>query len=844
MDYEPLDLGAYVNSYDELKFKDPEPWRGRVILHGLPFVFAEERGRSRIVRVTPDQPISIPVVTPVACSTLTFAHRVNDARGPGLAPVGRDNGFYIFTFSDGRTIQAGIRNGFEIAPPWLGDLRDYGVAASLAVPDRENSLPDRYQGAFADTGVRQSEVVYAGAWSSSYRAGTIDYAGWRFYLWSWINPRAGVGVVRIDLVALEGVLEIGGICIGFVDEHPLRPEPARVVVAEVPAGYLGDVAELAIDVDRGTVGYTTVLAQTPADDDPLSSWGDDPDAGLGSVYARVSALPSSTVRLVASGQSLADARWGDLRRQGSTGSGPVRVTECGRNWVRTKIVDDATGETMPCRVHFSSPEGVPYQPYGHHQHVNSDLPSWHVDVGSDVRLGRTTYAYVDGSCEGWLPRGPVRVQVARGFEYQSLDDFVSIGDETQELTLRLKRTYDPSEEGWYSGDTHVHFISSFGGLREAAAEGVSVVHLLLSQWGSLFTNTEDFVGHTLASRDGKTLLHASQENRQHFLGHLSLLGLRESVMPWCTAGPPEAEMGGGLEATLSDWADQCHTQGGTVIVPHFSVPNGETATLISTGRVDALEIYPFGFQERAFIEYYRYLNAGFRLPVAGGTDKMSNSIPIGLSRTYVRIDDAQDLSLESWCDGLKAGRSYMSTGPLLDLEVDGIGVGGTVHLPGGGGTVAVRATAKSIFPMFRMELVYRGIVVANSDSGTGAHELSISEELRIDRQGWICVRVGGGPERLARHRDHGRMVIVAHSSPIYIVCGGLQYTGDRDALEYTMGMVERGRSYVKDFAPTDIGPDVLHHHGRNHAEFLLKPFDEARAALEQMLRAAHHPQQG
>jgi hypothetical protein len=79
-----------------------------------------------------------------------------------------------------------------------------------------------------------------------------------------------------------------------------------------------------------------------------------------------------------------------------------------------------------------------------------------------------------------------------------------------------------------------------------------------------------------------------------------------------------------------DWADRYHAQGGAVVIPHFPAPNGELAPLIATGRAGALE---FGeLQERAFIEYYRYLNAGFRLPGSGGTDKMSNEVPIGLSR--------------------------------------------------------------------------------------------------------------------------------------------------------------------------------------------------------------------
>jgi hypothetical protein len=102
-----------------------------------------------------------------------------------------------------------------------------------------------------------------------------------------------------------------------------------------------------------------------------------------------------------------------------------------------------------------------------------------------------------------------------------------------------------------------------------------------------------------------------------------------------------------------------------------------------------------------YLHYYRYLNAGFRLPIAGGTDKMSNGVPIGLSRTYARLGPDDDFGYDAWCAALRAGRSYMTSGPLLGLSVNGANIGDTVRLPDSGGTVAVEATAVSIFPMFR-----------------------------------------------------------------------------------------------------------------------------------------------
>jgi hypothetical protein len=827
VDYEAIDLTPFVNAHDDVTVPGVEMWRGKSVLRGLPFVFAERDGETRLLRVEPGDSLTVPVESrAVPVRTVTFAHRTRDSVEASFAPVGRENAVYTFVFADGAAVRVPIREGFEVSvcPAW------WGHRPSLAVPDQSDSLPDRDHGAFEDTGFRQTEVVEAGRWGVQAGAG-----GWRYYLWSWVSPRPEHDLIRIEIEGRGAVVEVGGVCLGFADEHPLQPEPARVVVAGTPADYSGDGSDLTLEIDRGSAGYATPLVRQPEAGDPFSAWGDAPGAEVAGVYARVSSTDSGTVRQLAGGQLVAQARWSDLRANGLAGVAGLRVTELGRNWVRTAIVDDATGEPVPCRVHFSSPDGVPYQPYGHHHHVNSDLDSWHIDVGADVRLGRTTYAYADGACEGWLPRGQVRVRVTRGFDYQPVDAIVPVGDDTRELTLRVKRLFDPARDGWHSGDTHVHFVSSFGGLKEAAAEGVSVVHLLQSQWGSLFTNIEDFLGRPVTSDDGKTILFTSQENRQHFLGHLSLLGLKQPVTPWCTAGPAEAEMGAGLDATLSDWADRCHAQGGTVVIPHFPEPDGEPATLIATGRADAVESLGAG-QDLMYLHYYRYLNAGFRLPIAGGTDKMSNGVPIGLSRTYARLGPDDDFGYDAWCAALRAGRSYMSSGPLLRLSVEGADIGDTVRLPDAGGTVAVAATAASIFPMFRLELVHSGRVIASSDSESGSHELRINENVTIDRPGWICVRVdGGGPDHLTHHRDVWGRAIMAHTSPVYIACGAREHPADREALEQISTLIERARSYVENRAAISAGTDVLQHHGGNHREYLIRPFDQARTAIERRL---------
>ncbi len=396
------------------------------------------------------------------------------------------------------------------------------------------------------------------------------------------------------------------------------------------------------------------------------------------------------------------------------------------------------------------------------------------DVGGDLRLGQISYAYVDGRCEGWLPRGEVLVDVAQGFEYLPLRTRVTIEPGQQELTLRLRRFADLNAGGWFSGDTHVHFLSSNGGIVEARGEGVNVVNVLQAQWGSLFTNTEDFTGEPHVASDGRTIVWIGQENRQHVAGHMSLLGLRRPVMPWSSDGLGEAELGGAAETTMSSWADRAHEQGATVVTPHFPSPNGETATLIATGRTDAIEMIRHGPYEHA--TWYRYLNAGYRLPLAGGTDKMSADTPVGLYRTYARLLPGEDFSHDAWCAALRAGRTFHSGGPLLTLTVDGSEIGDTIKLPRGGGSVEVAASAESIFPIGALEIVQDGRVVATStavEAGDGRWRIAFRDRVEVAGHGWIAARVGGPRYWDAvRHRDSWARPVFAHTSPIYVAVGG------------------------------------------------------------------------
>jgi len=73
--------------------------------------------------------------------------------------------------------------------------------------------------------------------------------------------------------------------------------------------------------------------------------------------------------------------------------------------------------------------------------------------------------------------------------------------------------------------------------------------------------------------------------------------------------------------------------------------------------------------------WYHVLNCGFPLKASGETDfPCMSSRSVGQGRTYVRLEQIERLDYKAWCDGIRAGRSYVSDGyaHAVDFQVAGV----------------------------------------------------------------------------------------------------------------------------------------------------------------------------
>ena len=148
---------------------------------------------------------------------------------------------------------------------------------------------------------------------------------------------------------------------------------ALTVIAVSEQKILGTVT--LDEVDRGAATYAHALPEADAEaflTDPHKGFGEAQNGTGNPSYVEIAAVPSATVTVKRGGEVIGAVRWGEVETNGKAATPRVRVEllDRGRNWVRTTVLDDETGKPVPCRVHFRSPEGIPYQPHGHPDHAH------------------------------------------------------------------------------------------------------------------------------------------------------------------------------------------------------------------------------------------------------------------------------------------------------------------------------------------------------------------------------------------------------------------------------------------------------------------------------------------
>src|SRR5262249_45580019 len=140
-------------------------------------------------------------------------------------------------------------------------------------------------------------------------------------------------------------------------------------------------------------------------------------------------------------------------------------------------------------------------------------------------------------------------------------------------------------------------------------------------------------------------------------------------------------------------------------------------------------------------------------------------IAIGALRTYVRLEPGEEFDYQAWNRAIRRGRTFVSCGPLIELEVEGREPGDEIALPKGGGTLNVRATARSAQRFERIEIVVNGLVVARGDVGADGLAAELSAAVEVAESSWIAARCYGRDKLWTT----SPIDVGAHTSPVWVV---------------------------------------------------------------------------
>jgi hypothetical protein len=350
-----------------------------------------------------------------------------------------------------------------------------------------------------------------------------------------------------------------------------------------------------------------------------------------------------------------------------------------------------------------------------------------------------------------------------------------------------------------NADLHVHM--NYGGhylntparmLAQQDAEDLDVVYNLIVNKEERFPDIAQFSAAPDPASGQRVLFHA-QEYHTSLWGHVGLLHLSDHLLlPGYTAYRHTA--------LASPWphngaiADLAHAQGALVGYVHLADAeirpetdrslSNELPADVAKGKVDYLEV--MGFSDHCITAgiWYRLLNLGYRVAAGAGTDAMANYAslrgPAGDVRVFLETGGAKTPA--ALYSALKEGRTFVSNGPLLGLELAGLRPGGVLREAAG--PVPFRVALRSPVAVDHLELVHNGKVIRTFALTGNRRNLDASGEVTLPAGGWLLLRAWN---------EHADPLVLdlypyATTGPIYLELPGGPESAGEDAAFFVTWM--------------------------------------------------------
>lgn len=462
--------------------------------------------------------------------------------------------------------------------------------------------------------------------------------------------------------------------------------------------------------------------------------------------------------------------------------------------LRIKVVDQKTGEPTHCRIAVVGPDGNYYLPGADDLSPYVFSGRWPAEGVWGNRTGKAPYRYLGkfffsrGESEVAVLPGTVRIEVSKGFEYVPTTITRNVTKESvNTIDVEITNPDSLEKHGYYSGDAHLHFP------RRSDRDDQVIVDLLAGEgikFGSILAYNEPAgpyagVMQEMASPQlrqlGRKSIHTAsgvqiisgQEYRTAHFGHLNLY-LRDTLI--ADGKRYNADQG----PIYGELIRPTRASGGIAIMAHGGYGQ-EIYADVALGELDAVELLQFGvYRGIGRDDWYRILSSGYRFPAVGASDYPACRW-LGDARTYAYVD--HEPNIEEWLRAVAKGRSFITTGPLLLLEVNGHRPGDRLDNPES--IVKIHIKLRSdVAPVTTVELLVNGNVSKAFPVQTKPGEwIELDETVAIEKSAWLAARAYGlSPGGMANAE--------AHTNPVYLYRDG-KAPFDKDAIDAWIDRIDQ-----------------------------------------------------
>jgi hypothetical protein len=460
------------------------------------------------------------------------------------------------------------------------------------------------------------------------------------------------------------------------------------------------------------------------------------------------------------------------------------------------VVDKATGKPVPCRVHLKDAGGKGLKA--------EQLPFWN------------DHFVCPGAVALDLAPGKYTVEIEHGPEYSLYADaFTLEAGATKKLRVELQRLVDMPAKGWWPGDTHVHRPVQDMELLMRAEE----LHIapVITWWNkrNLWAR-EKLPDEPLVRFDGNRFYHlmAGEDEREggallyfHLKRPLDITeATREFPSPLKFAAEARKHQGAWIEAEKPFWWDVpvwvAAGQVDSIGLANNHMCRDKMSETEAWGKPRLVERYPAPLGNGYWTQdiYYRLLNCGLRIPPSAGSASGVLPNPVGYNRVYVHV--GKELTWEKWWEGLRAGRSFVTNGPMLLVTANGE-LPGHVFTAGPGQevTVELKGELTTRDTIRFVDIIKDGEVVRRVSVADFARTGSLGT-LTFKTSGWFLVRTIA---------DNPRTFRFASTAPFYVEAGEAKRRVSKAAATFFLEWVKERAARVKLDDPQQRA-EVLKHH--------------------------------